>query len=65
MSELRGRLLHEANRVSGATGRPLAVVINLAANGSFTFANLWTLGAADIGNVQTALLDLQRMATSA
>ena len=65
LSELRGRLLREANRVSGATGRPLAVVINQAANGTFTFANLRTLGAADIGKVQTALTELQRMATPA
>jgi hypothetical protein len=63
LSELRGRLLREANRVSGATGRPLAVVINQAANGTFTFANLRTLGAADIGKVQAALTELQRMVT--
>ncbi len=65
LSELRGRLLREANRVSGATGRSLAVVINQAANGTFTFANLRTLGAADIRKLQTALAELQRMATSA
>jgi hypothetical protein len=65
LSELRGRLLREANRVSGATGRPLAVVINQAANGTFTFANLRTLGAADIGKVQTALTELERIATPA
>ncbi len=63
LSELRGRLLREANRVSGATGRSLAVVINQAAKGAFTFANLRTLGAADIGKVQTALTELQRTAT--
>ena len=65
LSELRGRLLREANRVSGATGRPLAVVINQAASGTFTFANLRTLGAADIGKLQTALTELQRTATPA
>ena len=65
LSALRGRLLREANRVSGATGRSLAVVINQAANGTFTFANLRTLGAADIGKVQTALTELQRMAPGA
>src|ERR1022692_3250638 len=65
LSELRGRLLREANRVSGATGRSLAVVINQAANGTFTFANLRTLGAADIGKVQTALTELERIATPA
>ena len=65
LSELRVRLLREANRVSGTTGRPLAVVINQAANGTFTFANLRTLGAADIGKMQTALTELQRMETPA
>jgi hypothetical protein len=65
LSELRGRLLREANRVSGATGRSLAVVINQAANGTFTFANLRTLGAADIAKVQTALTELERIATPA
>jgi hypothetical protein len=65
LSELRGRLLREANRVSGTTGRPLAAVINQAANGTFTFGNLRTLGATDIGKVQTALTELQRMATPA
>jgi hypothetical protein len=65
LSELRGRLLREANRVSGATGRPLAVVINQAANGTFTFANLRTLGAADMGKMQTALSEIQRMAAPA
>jgi hypothetical protein len=65
LSELRGRLLREANRVSSATGQPLAAVVNQAANGTFTFANLRTLGAADIGNVRTALTELQKMATAA
>ncbi|MEZ5398680.1 MAG: Rad52/Rad22 family DNA repair protein [Bryobacteraceae bacterium] len=65
LSELRGRLLHEANRVSGATRRPLAEVINQAAKGSFTFANLKTLGEADIGKVVTALAEIQRMETAA
>lgn len=65
LSDLRGRLLREANRVSGATGRPLAAVINQAANGTFTFANLRTLGAADMGKMQTALTELQRMAAPA
>jgi hypothetical protein len=65
LSELRGQLLREANRVSSATGRPLAVVINQAANGTFTFANLRTLAVADIGKVQAALTELQRMATPA
>jgi hypothetical protein len=65
LSELRGRLLHEANRVSGATRRPLADVINQAAKGTFNFANLKTLGAADIGKVVAALTEIQRMATAA
>ena len=65
LSELRGRLLHEANRVSSATRRPLADVINQAAKGTFNFANLKTLGAADIGKVLDALTELQHMAAAA
>ena len=65
LSELRGRLLHEANRVSGATRRPLAQVINEAANGAFNFANLKDLGAEDAGKVRDALTALERMARAA
>jgi len=65
LSELRGRLLLEANRVSSATGRPLAAVINQAAKGTFTFANLRTLGVADIGKVQNVLAELQHDAGDA
>ena len=64
LSELRGRLLHEANHVSGAIRRPLADVINQAAKGSFTFGNLKTLGEADIGKVLAALTELQQMAAA-
>jgi hypothetical protein len=39
-------------------------VINRAANGTFNFANLKTLGEADIGKVQAALTELQRMAAA-
>jgi hypothetical protein len=39
-------------------------VINQAAKGSFTFANLKTLGEADIGKVVTALAEIQRMETA-
>lgn len=60
LSDLRGRLLHEANRVSCAKRRPLADVINEAARGSFTFANLKTLGEADKGKVADALAELHR-----
>lgn len=35
LSDLRGRLLQQASRVSGATRRTLAQVINEAANGAF------------------------------
>ena len=61
LSELRGRLLHEANRVSSATRRPLADVINQAANGTFNFANLKTLGPADTDKVLAALAELHRI----
>jgi hypothetical protein len=62
LSELRGRLLHEANRVSRAAGRPLAEVINEVARGTFKFANLKTLGDADIDKVLAALTELERIA---
>src|SRR6266849_3408530 len=65
LSELRGRLLHEANRVSSAARRPLAEVINEAARGTFNFASLKTLGAADIGKVLAALTELERIAAAA
>jgi hypothetical protein len=62
LSDLRGRLLQEAARVSGATNRTLAEVINQAANGTFSFATLRTLGEADVGKVRAALTELGRMA---
>jgi hypothetical protein len=62
LSELRGRLLHEASRASGITRRSLADVINEAAKGSFTLATLKRLGQADTDRLQAALAELQRMA---
>jgi hypothetical protein len=61
LSDLRGRLLQEAARVSGATNRTLAEVINQAANGTFSFATLRTLGEADVGKVRSALTELGRL----
>jgi len=61
LSELRGRLLQEAARVSGATNRTLAEVINQAANGTFSFATVRTLGEADVGKVRSALTELGRL----
>ena len=65
LSELRGRLLHQASRVSGATRRTLAQVINEAANGAFKFANLKDLRPEDAGKVHDALAALERMVTTA
>jgi hypothetical protein len=64
LSDLRGRLLQKASRVSGATRRTLAQVINEAANGAFKFANLKDLGAEDVGKVRDALAALERMVTT-
>jgi len=61
LSDLRGRLLQEAARVSGETNRTLAEVINQAAKGTFSFATLRTLGAADVGKVRSALTELGRL----
>jgi hypothetical protein len=51
--------------VSSATRRPLADVINQAANGAFTFAGLKALGPADTDKVLAALAELQRMEAAA
>jgi len=61
LSELRGRLLQQARRVSGATRRTLAEVINEAAKGAFKFGNLKDLGPEDAGKVRDALAALERM----
>jgi hypothetical protein len=65
LSELRGRLLQQASRVSGATRRTLAQVITEAANGAFTFANLKDLRPEDAGKVHDALAALERIVTTA
>lgn len=65
LSDLRGALLQEANRVSSASRRSLAEVINEAAKGTFSFATLRTLSDADLENVRGALHYLQGMKTPA
>lgn len=62
LSTLRGRLLREAARVTGATNRTLGDVIQEAATGAFNLATLKALGAADIGKVEAALRKLEQMA---
>ena len=62
LSTLRGRLLREAARVTGATNRTLGDVIQEAATGAFNLATLKALGAADIGKVEAALHKLEQMA---
>jgi hypothetical protein len=64
LSDLRGRLLQEASRVSAATRRTLAQVINEAANGAFKFANLKDVRAEDVRKVREVLAALERMATT-
>ena len=64
LSDLRGRLLQQASRVSGASRRTLAQVINEAANGAFKFANLKDLRPEDTGKVRDALAALERMVTT-
>lgn len=64
LSDLRGRLLQQASRVSGATRRTLAQVINEAANGAFKFANLKDLNPEDAGKVRDALAALERRMTT-
>jgi hypothetical protein len=64
LGELRGRLLHEAARVSGAMNRTLGDVIQDVAKGAFTLATLGTLGDADAGKVEAALRELEHMAAA-
>jgi hypothetical protein len=60
LGELRGRLLREAARVSGAMNRTLGDVIQDAAKGAFTLATLRTLGDSDASKVEAALRELER-----
>jgi hypothetical protein len=62
MAELRGRLLREAARVSGALNRTLGDVIQGAAKGAFTLATLRTLPEDEAGKVVAALHELERTA---
>ena len=59
LAEARGSLLREASRVSTATRRSLADVINQAANGAFQFSGLSSLGDEDLPAIQTALHNLR------
>lgn len=62
LGELRGRLLHEAARVSGATNRTLADLIEKAAKGAFTLATLHSLPESEAEKVAAALRELERIA---
>jgi hypothetical protein len=64
LRELRGLLLREAARVSGATNRTLGDVIQEVAAGAFTLASLKSLCAADADKVEAALRKLQGMAVA-
>jgi hypothetical protein len=59
LGELRGLLLREAARVSGATNRTLGDVVEEAASGAFTLASLKSLGTADADKIEAALRKLQ------
>ena len=59
VAELRGRLLREAARVSGATNRTLGEVIQEAANGTFTLATVRSLGTADAQKLEAVLRKLE------
>jgi hypothetical protein len=62
LAAVRGRLLHEAARVSSVTKETLAEVIRRASKGAFTLATLKSLGVADIAAVRSAVSELERMA---
>lgn len=59
LPEARGSLLREASKVSTATRRSLAEVINQAANGAFQFSGLSSLGESDLPAIQAALQNLR------
>ena len=59
-SELRGRLLRAAARVSGATKRTLAEVIHEAGKGALSLSTLKSVGEADISKLRAALAVLER-----
>jgi hypothetical protein len=62
LAGLRGRLLHEAARVSSATHETLAEVIRRGSKGALSLATLKSLGEADVAAVRSALSELERMA---
>ena len=64
LNELRGRLLREAARVSGALNRTLGDIIQEAAKGAFTLATLRTLPDAEADKVAAALHELERTAVT-
>jgi hypothetical protein len=64
LGELRGRLLREAARVSGATNRTLGDVIQQASKGAFTLATLRKLGDSEAGKVEAALKELEHVAVA-
>jgi hypothetical protein len=64
LGALRGLLLREAARVSGATNRTLGDVIQEAAEGAFTLSSLKSLGEADLAKVRAALTKVQAMAVA-
>ncbi len=64
LSELRGRLLCEAARLSAATKRTLGSLVREAAKGAFTLATLRTLPGSEACKVEAALRELERMAVA-
>ena len=64
LGDLRGRLLREAARVSGATNRTLGDVIQEAAKGAFTLATLRTLENSDAGKLEATLRKLEQTAVA-
>jgi hypothetical protein len=64
LSDLRGRVLREAARVSGATKRTLGDVLHQATDGTVTLAALKSIGAEQKPLLHAALKKLEEMATT-
>jgi hypothetical protein len=64
LSELRGRVLREAARVSGAMKRTLGDVLHQATDGAVTLATLKSTSAEQKPMLQAALKKLEEMATA-
>ena len=65
ISDLRGRLLQEARRVSQKTRRGLAEIVAAASGGAITLAGISGLTDADAPRVEAAIVRMQQLTAEA